>query len=41
VALCREGDAHGAAAAALACYNATGRRGRTLIPVADQAKGQA
>lgn len=41
VALCREGWAHQAANAALARYNATGRRGRILIPVADQAKGQA
>jgi galactokinase len=39
VALCREGDAPGAAAAALACYNATGRHGRILIP-AGQTKGQ-
>jgi galactokinase len=40
VALCRDGCAHEAAAAALACYNAGGRHGRILIPVADQ-KGQA
>jgi galactokinase len=33
VALCREGRAHAAAAAALACYNATGKQGRVLIPV--------
>ncbi|MDB5756043.1 MAG: galK [Massilia sp.] len=41
VALCREGWADEAASAALARYNASGRRGRILIPVADQAKGQA
>jgi galactokinase len=34
VALCREGRAQAAAAAALARYNATGRQGRILIPVA-------
>jgi galactokinase len=41
VALCRDGAAHLAATAALACYNATGRQGRILIPAADQPKGQA
>jgi galactokinase len=39
VALCRDGCAHDAAAAALACYTATGRRGRILIPVAAPARG--
>jgi galactokinase len=36
VALCRDGCADEAAAAALACYNAKGRHGRILIPVAGQ-----
>jgi galactokinase len=33
VALCREGHAHAAASAALARYDATGKKGRILIPV--------
>jgi galactokinase len=40
VALCRDGAARAAAAAALACYHATGRRGSVLIPAADQSKGK-
>ncbi len=36
VALCREGSAQAAAAAALARYNATGKHGRILIPVPAQ-----
>ncbi|MFC0250663.1 galactokinase [Massilia consociata] len=40
VALCRKGQAHEAAAAALAAYDKNGRQGRILIPVPTEQKGQ-
>ncbi|MCA1248591.1 galactokinase [Massilia sp. MS-15] len=40
VALCRAGQAEGAAAAALAAYNKHGRQGRILVPVPTEQKGQ-